>query len=61
VSLNVGTVTRPTLFMVVPSKANFHLLLERAWIHGIGVVSSSMHQIISIWKDDGMVKNIEGD
>jgi hypothetical protein len=43
VSLTVGTVVRPTLFMVVPSKANFNLLLGREWIHGIGVVSSSMN------------------
>ena len=29
VSLTVGTIVRPTLFMVVPSKANFNLLLGR--------------------------------
>jgi len=61
VSLTVGTVVRPTLFMVVPSKANFNLLLGREWIHGIGVVPSSMHQRISIWIDDGIVENIEAD
>jgi len=43
VSLTMGTDIRPTLFMVVPSKANFYLLLGREWIHGIGVVPSSMH------------------
>ena len=43
VNLTVGSVTRPTLFMVVPSKANFNLLLGREWIHGIGDVPSSMH------------------
>jgi len=46
--------------MVVPSKANFNLL-GREWIHGIGVFLSFMHQIISIWRDDGTVKNIEAD
>jgi len=61
VSLTVGTVVRPTLFMVVPSKANFNLLLGRGWIHGIGDVPSSMHQRISIWRDDGIVENIEVD
>ena len=61
VSLIVGTVVRPTLFMVVPSKANFNLLLGREWIHGICVVPSSMHQRISIWRDDGTVENIEAD
>jgi len=61
VSLTVGSVIRPTLFMVVPLKANFNLLLGREWIHGIGVVSSSMHQRIAIWRDDGIVENIEAD
>jgi hypothetical protein len=48
VSLTVGTVVRIILFMVVPSKANFNLLLGREWIHGISHVPSSMHQRISI-------------
>jgi len=61
VSLKVGTVVRPTLFMVVSSKANFNFLLGREWIHGIDVVPSSMHQGISIWRDDGTVENIEAD
>jgi len=61
VNLIVGTVVRPTLFMVAPSKANFNLLLGREWIHGIGVVPSSMHQRISIWRDDGTTENIEAD
>jgi len=48
VSLTVGTVVRPTLFIVVSSKANFNLLLGREWIHGIGEVPPSMHQRITI-------------
>jgi len=43
VNLIVGSITIPTLFMVVPLKANFNLLLGREWIHGIGIVPSSMH------------------
>jgi hypothetical protein len=61
VTLTVGTVVRPTLFMVVPSKYNFNLLLGREWINGISVVSSSMHQRIAIWRIDGTVENIEAD
>jgi len=61
VSLTVGSVTRSTLFMVVPSKANFNLILEREWIHGIGVVPSSMHQKVVIWRDDGSVEDVETD
>ena len=37
------------------------MLLGRGWIHGVGVVPSSMHQRISIWRDDDMVENIEAD
>jgi len=54
-------VVRPTLFMVVSSRDNFNLLLVREWIHGIGVFPSSMHQRTSIWRDDGIVENIEAD
>jgi len=61
VSLTLGTMVRPTLFMVVPSKSNFNLLLRKEWILGIGDVPSSMHQRISIWKDDGTIENIEAD
>jgi len=65
VSLTVGTVVRKTLFMVVPSNGGnrgyFNLLLGSEWIHGIGIVPSSMHQRISIWSDDGRVDNIEAD
>jgi len=61
VSLTVSTVVRQSLFIVVPLKANFNLLLGREWVHGIGVVPSSMNQRISIWRDDGTVENIEDD
>lgn len=43
VKLSVGAITRPTLFVVIPSKANFNLLLGREWIHGVYGVPSSMH------------------
>ena len=59
VNLIEGSVTRPTLFMVVPSKANFNLLLGREWIHGIDVVPSSMNQKIIIWIDDVSVEDVE--
>ncbi|KEH16224.1 hypothetical protein MTR_0273s0050 [Medicago truncatula] len=54
-----GSVTRPTLFMVVPLKENFNLLIGREWIHRIGVVPSSMHQKVVIWRDDGSIESIE--
>jgi len=58
VNLIVGTITKPTLFIGVPSKANFSLLLGREWIHGVGAVPSSMHQKIVIWREDGLVEKL---
>lgn len=55
VNLVVRTTVRPTLFMVVPSKANYNLLLGREWVHGVGVVPSYLHQRISIWREDNII------
>lgn len=43
VELTVGIITRPTMFMVILSKANYNMLLDREWIHDIGAVPSSLH------------------
>jgi hypothetical protein len=59
VEVVVGSITRPTLFLVVASKANYNLLLGREWIHGVRAVPSTLHQRISIWREDGVVENIE--
>jgi len=48
VDLVIGTVKMPTLFLVVESKANYNLLLNREWMHGVGVVPSTMHQRLSL-------------
>jgi len=61
VELIVGSVSRTTMFMVVPSKANFNVLLGREWIRGVGAVPSTLHQRIAIWRGDGLVENIETD
>ncbi|KAK2384028.1 hypothetical protein QL285_071424 [Trifolium repens] len=57
----VGSTIRPTLFLVVASKANYNLLLGREWIHGVGAVPSTLHQRLIIWRDDGIVENVEAD
>ncbi|PNX81972.1 hypothetical protein L195_g037997, partial [Trifolium pratense] len=44
VDVAIGSFVRPTLFLVVPSKANYNLLLGREWIHGVGVVPSTLHR-----------------
>ena len=61
VDLTVGSITRPTMFMVIAAKANYNILLGREWIHDIGAVPSSMHQCVSIWRQYGIVENIEAD
>jgi hypothetical protein len=57
----VGTVKRSTLFLVVASKANYNLLLGREWIHGVGDVPSTMHQRLALWREDGVLENIEAE
>ncbi|KAK2422828.1 hypothetical protein QL285_033329 [Trifolium repens] len=61
VDVAVGSIVRPTLFLVVESKANFNLLLGREWIHGVGAVPSTLHQKLILWREDGCVENIEAD
>jgi len=61
VDLVVGTVKRQTLFLVVASKANFNLLLGREWIYGVGDVPSTLHQRLTLWKEDGVLENVEAD
>lgn len=59
--MTIGSITRPTVFMVIASKAIYNLLIGREWIHGIGDVPSSLHQIDEIWRNDGIMENIEAD
>jgi hypothetical protein len=61
VDLVVLTVRRSTLFPVVASKANYNLLLGKEWIHGVGAVPSTMHQRLTLWREDGVLENIEAD
>lgn len=61
VELDVGTTIRLTLFMVIYFKENYNLLLGREWIHGIGVVPSTLHKRISIWRKYDIRENIEAD
>ena len=61
VDLVVGTVKRSTLLLVVASKSNYNLLMGRKRIHGVGAVPSTMHQRLTLWKEDGVLENIEAD
>ncbi|PNX88179.1 hypothetical protein L195_g044281, partial [Trifolium pratense] len=61
VDVAIGSSVRPTLFLVVPSKVNYNLLLGKEWIHGVGAIPSTLHQRLTIWREDGVVENIEAD
>ena len=61
VDVTFGSITRPTIFMVIASKASYILLLGREWIHGMGVVPPSLHQRIAIWRNDKILENVEVD
>lgn len=61
VDIVVGTIVRPTLFMVIPSKENYNLLLGRELVHGVGAVPSTLHQKKSIWRLDGIMENVKAD
>lgn len=49
------------MFMVIASKASYNLLLGREWIHGVEAVPSSLHQRITIWRNNGIMENVEAD
>nr|KYP72167.1 hypothetical protein KK1_004751 [Cajanus cajan] len=57
--VQIGSVKRTTMFIVTPSKANFNVLLSREWIHGVGVVPSTVHQKIFFWNDEEGLEVLE--
>ncbi|MCI37574.1 hypothetical protein A2U01_0058798, partial [Trifolium medium] len=56
-----GSTVRKTLFMVIAARPNYNLLLGKEWIHGVGVVPSTMHQRLILSREDGLVENVEAD
>ncbi|RYR25000.1 hypothetical protein Ahy_B02g058633 [Arachis hypogaea] len=44
--VKVGSAVRNTVVVVVSSRASYNALLGRDWIHGVGAVSSTVHQSI---------------
>lgn len=59
VDITIGTVTRPTIFMVINVRPSYNLLVGRGWLHGLGIVPSSMHQHLVIRRVDDTIGNIE--
>ena len=52
------SIDRPTMFVIVPSKANFNMLLEHDWIHGVGAIPSTLHQKLILWNEEGKIEEI---
>lgn len=48
-NIQVGTVERMTLFMIVPARSSYNLLLGRDWIHVVGAIPSTVHQKVILW------------
>lgn len=42
-NIRVGSVDRPTMFVVIPSKASYNALLGSDWIHRVGAILSTLH------------------
>lgn len=61
VNIIVGTVVRRTMFVVIPYRKNYNLLLARELIHGQGAVLSTLPQKILIWRPDGILENVKVD
>ncbi|KAJ1442162.1 Aspartic peptidase domain superfamily [Sesbania bispinosa] len=59
--IEVGDVIRHTVFIVVPSIANYNMLLGREWIDGVGVVPSNLHQKLFLWNEEGDLREVEAD
>ena len=59
--VKVGSIKRITPFVVIASKAGYNALLGREWIHGAGVVPSTLHQKLIIWNNEGNVEVVLAD
>ena len=60
-NVRVETVDRVTPFVVVASKVGYNVLLGREWIHGAGIVSSTLYQKLIIWNEEGNIKVVYAD
>lgn len=48
VYVRVGSITRPTMLIVITLKVSYNLLMGREWIHEVGAMPSSLHQRIEM-------------
>ncbi|KAA0054169.1 uncharacterized protein E6C27_scaffold131G00980 [Cucumis melo var. makuwa] len=57
--LIIGDLKASALFHVIDSRTTYKLLLGRLWIHGNGVVTSTLHQCFKFYQDG--IKKVEAD
>ncbi|KAA0038070.1 uncharacterized protein E5676_scaffold237G001190 [Cucumis melo var. makuwa] len=57
--LIIGDLKSSALFHVIDSRTTYKLLLSHPWIHGNGVVTSTLYQCFKFYQDD--VKKVEAD
>ncbi|KAA0026262.1 ty3-gypsy retrotransposon protein [Cucumis melo var. makuwa] len=57
--LIIGDLNASALFHVINSRTTYKLLLGRPWIHGNGVVTSTLHQCFKFYQNG--VKKVEAD
>ncbi|KAA0062770.1 uncharacterized protein E5676_scaffold87G00310 [Cucumis melo var. makuwa] len=57
--LIIGDLKANALFHVIDSRTTYKLLLGRPWIHGNGVVTSTLHRRFKFYQDG--VKKVEAD
>lgn len=58
-NIQVETVERMTLFVIVPAKSSYNLLLGRDWIHAVGAIQSTVHQKVILWIAQDQVEMVE--
>ena len=55
-NIRVGSIDRPTMFVVVLSKASYNLLLRRDWIHGVSAIPFTLYQRMILSNEDGEIE-----
>ncbi|XP_050211611.1 uncharacterized protein LOC126661789 [Mercurialis annua] len=48
-------------FFVVNARSNYNVLLGRDWIHSNMCISSTMHQMLILWREAGEAEIVQGD
>ncbi|KAL4598593.1 hypothetical protein ACB092_11G069900 [Castanea dentata] len=57
--LIIGELTSNVLFHVIDAKTTYNMLLGRPWIHGNGIVSSTLHQYFKYLQSE--IKKVDAD